>query len=35
MIDAAILELEKGGVSGDSIYFDKFLDSSHVERLRK
>jgi toluene methyl-monooxygenase electron transfer component len=35
MIDAAVEVLVNSGLPGDMIFFDKYLDSSHVERIRK
>ncbi|MED4600942.1 2Fe-2S iron-sulfur cluster binding domain-containing protein [Paenibacillus validus] len=32
MIDAAISKLNEGGVTGEHIFFDKFLDRYHVEK---
>ena len=35
MIDAAVQRLESIGLSKEIIFYDKFLDTSHVERLRR
>ena len=35
MIDAGIQVLEDSGLPGNMIFFDKFLDSSHIERIRR